>query len=359
MKILVFGPSETGSRGGMAAVIRGIRESSTLNGEFDIDTFASYIDGSLLQRLMYCAYAYLRFLMCYRKYDLFHLHTAERGSAFRKALYLRKIKRAGKKAVIHIHGAEFLDFYDGLRGWRKQVVNWLFHRADLVLALSEGWRQSLEERFQTGTCQVLHNGVDAASLQGAVSDPAEHPDSFVMLGRLGARKGAYDLVEAVALAVSQNPALSITMAGDGEVEQIRAQVAEKGLESHITVLGWADREKKLELLKNAAAVVLPSYHEGLPMAVLEGMAAGKAIVGTTVGAIPEAVTPESGILVEPGDISALAQALLKCGGNVELLREMSAYNRARAEALFSIQEMHRKLAEYYRLAAEGEAERWN
>ena len=46
-------------------------------------------------------------------------------------------------------------------------------------------------------------------------------------------------------------------------------------------------------------------------------------------------------------------------GNVELLREMSAHNRARAEALFSIQEMHRKLAEYYRLAAEGEAERWN
>ena len=63
------------------------------------------------------------------------------------------------------------------------------------------------------------------------------------------------------------------------------------------------------------AVVLPSYHEGLPMAILEGMAAGKAIISTTVGAIPEVVTGENGALVEPGDVIALAQALLQYGGN--------------------------------------------
>ena len=105
MRILVIGPSETGSRGGMAAVIRGIREGEALNREFEIDTFPSYIDGSLPRRLLYCIFAYFRFLRCYKRYDLFHIHTAEKGSAFRKALYLRTIKRAGKKAVIHVHGA--------------------------------------------------------------------------------------------------------------------------------------------------------------------------------------------------------------------------------------------------------------
>lgn len=105
------------------------------------------------------------------------------------------------------------------------------------------------------------------------------------------------------------------MAGDGEVEQVRARVAERGLEDRVAVLGWVDGEKKLELLRNAAAVVLPSYHEGLPMAILEGMAAGKAIISTTVGAIPEVVTGGNGTLVEPGDVIALAQALLQYGGN--------------------------------------------
>ena len=160
MKVLVVGPSETGARGGMAAVIRDIRESGTLGREFEIHTFPSYIDGSLPRRLLYCAWAYLRFLSCYRAYDLFHLHTAERGSALRKAAYLRAIKRAGKRAVVHVHGAEFLDFYDGLGPWRRGIVDRLFHRADLVLALSEGWRRELEARFHTGNCRVLHNGVD-------------------------------------------------------------------------------------------------------------------------------------------------------------------------------------------------------
>lgn len=357
MKVLVIGPSETGSRGGMAAVIRGIRESRTLSWEFEITVFPSCIDGSLLRRLLYCAYAYLRFLACYREYDLFHIHTAEKGSVFRKNLYLRKIKRAGKKAVIHIHGAEFLDFYDSLGFWGKAIVDRFFHRADLVLALSEGWRRELEERFHTGICQVLYNGVDLAAFQAAVSDPAEHLHSFVMLGRMGARKGTYDFIEAAALAVKQAPGLTICIAGDGEVERIRGMVAEKELGSHVTVLDWVDGEKKLELLKNAAAVVLPSYHEGLPMAILEGMAAGKAVISTRVGAIPEVVTEANGILVEPGDVPALAQALLRCGSDVKKLNHMSVNNRERAEALFSVQEMHRRLAEYYRWTAEGKVKK--
>lgn len=359
MKILVIGPSETGSRGGMAAVIRGIREGEALNREFEIDTFPSYIDGSLPRRLLYCIFAYFRFLRCYKRYDLFHIHTAEKGSAFRKALYLRTIKRAGKRAVIHVHGAEFLDFYDGLGPRGKGIIDRFFRRADLVLALSERWRQELERRFETGTCRVLHNGVDPEECWGAVSDPAEHPNSFVMLGRMGMRKGSYDLVEAAALAAQLNPALRLTMAGDGEVEQVRARVAERGLEDRVAVLGWVDGEKKLELLRNAAAVVLPSYHEGLPMAILEGMAAGKAIISTTVGAIPEVVTGENGTLVEPGDVIALAQALLQYGGNVAALRRISAGSRARVEALFSVQEMHRRLAEYYRQAAGEGAGEWS
>ena len=64
MKILEIGPSETRSRGGMAEVIRGIRESEVLGGTFEIDSFPSYIDGSLPVRLLYSLYGYLRFLTC-------------------------------------------------------------------------------------------------------------------------------------------------------------------------------------------------------------------------------------------------------------------------------------------------------
>ena len=69
MKVLVIGPSDTRSCGGMAEVIRGIRESASLNQEFQIDIFPSYIDGILAVRLLYSAYGYLRFLLRYKNYD--------------------------------------------------------------------------------------------------------------------------------------------------------------------------------------------------------------------------------------------------------------------------------------------------
>lgn len=351
MRILEIGPSETRARGGMSEVIRGIRESGALRQEFEIDSFPSYIDGSLPIRLLYSLYGYLRFLRCYKGYSLFHIHTAERGSTFRKRLYLRKVKKAGKKAVIHVHGAEYLAFYDKLEGRKKKAVDSFFSQADLVLALSDGWRRELEGRFQMGACRTLYNGVETAKFLPAVSDPEEHRNAFLMLGRLGERKGAYDLIAAAGIAAKQNPDLRICLAGDGEVEQAWAMVKGKGLEKNVAVLGWVDGEEKLRCLGDAATVVLPSYHEGLPMAILEGMAAGKAIISTTVGAIPEVVGAGNGILIKPGDIPALAKALLQCSGDVQGLKRMSENNRKRAEDMFSARRMHEVLAGYYRQLA--------
>ncbi|MCI8453820.1 MAG: glycosyltransferase family 4 protein [Lachnospiraceae bacterium] len=351
MKVLVIGPSETRSKGGMAAVIRGIQESRILNGEFEIDSFPSYIDGRLPARVLYSVYGYLRFLSCYKKYDLFHIHTAEKGSTFRKALYLRKVKKAGKKAIIHIHGAEYLPFYDGLGSLGKKIVDGFFAQADLVLALSDSWKRELESRFHMKACQTLYNGIDPSEFRPAATDAAMHRNSFLMLGRLGARKGAYDLIDAVELAALQNPKLTVCMAGDGEVEKIRALVAARGLQKHIVIPGWIDRKEKLRRLQEAATVVLPSYHEGLPMSILEGMAAGKAILSTAVGAVPEVVTEKNGILVEPGNIHALAKGLLRCSSDVGMLETMSRNNRKKAEAMFSTDRMHEQLAECYRQAA--------
>ena len=348
MKVLVIGPSDTLSCGGMAEVIRGIRESASLNQEFQIDIFPSYIDGSLAVRLLYSAYGYLRFLLRYKNYDLFHIHTAEKGSTFRKNLYLRKIKQAGKKAIVHIHGAEYLVFYDRLGRRRKKIVDRFIRQADLVLALSDSWKRELEARFHIDTCRVLNNGVDTAQFRSAAADVSKYRNSFLMLGRLGERKGAYDLVDALELALRRNPDLTVCMAGDGDVEQIRSLAAQKGLQRQIRVPGWIGREEKLDCLKQAAVLILPSYHEGLPVSILEGMAAGKAIISTAVGAIPEVVTEENGILVEPGDTDALAEAMLRCSSDVKMLEAMSRNNLEKAEHTFSIRRMHERLAEYYR-----------
>lgn len=354
MKILVIGPSETRARGGMSAVIREIRESELLKTEFEIDTFASYIDGCLIVRLLYTVWGCLRFVFRSHRYDLFHLHTAERGSTYRKYFYLWWAKKTGKKVIVHIHGAEYLTFYDGLGQRSRQVVDDFFKQADLVLALSESWKRELEARFGIDTCRTLYNGVDTEKFREAVAEVAACRHSFLMLGRLGVRKGVYDLIDAVEMASREDPALTVCIAGDGEVEKVRELVATKGLEQHIIVSGWIDETQKLEYLKNAATLVLPSYYEGLPISVLEGMAAGKAVISTKVGALPEVVGDENGILVEPGDVEGLAAAMLKCSGDVSLLQRMSGNNLRRAKEFYGVRRMHEKLGAYYKEAVNKE-----
>lgn len=175
-----------------------------------------------------------------------------------------------------------------------------------------------------------------------------------MLGRLGVRKGVYDLIDAVELASREDPALTVCIAGDGEVEKVRELVATKGLERHISVSGWIDETQKLEYLKKAATLVLPSYYEGLPISVLEGMAAGKAVISTKVGALPEVVGDGNGILVAPGDVEGLAAAMLKCSGDVSLLQRMSGNNLRRAKEVFDVRRMHEKLGMYYKEAVNKE-----
>ena len=346
-KVLVIGPSDTKSRGGMATVISGIRNSKILNKKYDIDIFPSYIDGNILTRIIYSIYAYIKFLFIYKKYDLFHIHNASFGSTFRKRHYLKRIKKSGKRAIAHIHGAKYLVFFEGLNEKKRNKVLEYLNAADIVLALSDDWKEKFEKTFGITNCYTLNNGIDTEEYKKAVCDVSENINSFVFMGRLGERKGAYDLVDAMEIAVKQNPKIKLYMAGDGEIEKIKQKIIDKKLEENIDVVGWIGFEEKIKLLKESAIVILPSYNEGLPMAVLEGMASGKAIISTNVGAIPELVKEENGILINAGEVKSLSDAIIKCSQEVDMINRMSECNIKKINDKFSMKKMHEKLDGYY------------
>jgi glycosyltransferase involved in cell wall biosynthesis len=138
-----------------------------------------------------------------------------------------------------------------------------------------------------------------------------HKVSFVFLGRIGPRKGAFDLIKAFAcLSAEQKTRSVLTLAGDGDVEQARTLIKSLNLTDYITVLDWLDQEQRDALLAKADVFVLPSYNEGLPMALLEAMSWGLPVITTPVGGIPEVVThKQNGLLVNPGDTQQLSEAM--------------------------------------------------
>lgn len=169
----------------------------------------------------------------------------------------------------------------------------------------------------------------------------------VSVGRLVPAKNYPLLIETVSLLTGRFPELRCLLVGDGECRgEIAAKVESMGMEDHVTLAG--SRRDIPDILAAADVFVLSSMREGLPVALLEAMAAGKAVVGTLVGGIPDAINNgENGILVPPGDAEALAAAAAGLLENAELRRELGRTAASDADSRFSARGISERIGEIY------------
>lgn len=119
------------------------------------------------------------------------------------------------------------------------------------------------------------------------------------------------------------------IAGSGEEEvALKEYVKKNSLEEQVEFLGWINKDKKNDLLMKSDVLILPSYNEGLPMAILEAMSYGLAIVSTDVGSINEAVNNGlNGYVYNPGDVEALERIITKLVADDELWKKQSRESR--------------------------------
>jgi glycosyltransferase involved in cell wall biosynthesis len=194
---------------------------------------------------------------------------------------------------------------------------------------------------------VIHNGVPLDVPRRPSRDTT--PVTLLSVGRLRAPKDFLTLVRAMAALEPGSAGLRI--AGDGpERAALADEVARLGLESTVELLGT--RTDVAELLAGADVFVLSSDSEGLPMSVLEAMAAGLPVVASAVGGVPEAVRDgETGTLVPPGDSAALAHALRRLVSDPALRDRLGEAGRRRVEREFSLERFEREHLDLYRKRA--------
>jgi len=281
---------------------------------------------------------------------IIHIHIASRGSTLRKVILAEMVARAGKPLVLHAHGSEFDLFYRKLPAAVRRNVNRTLQRANVFITLSTQWRDFYVEECEISPSQIV-------VLPNPVRVPAEVPDrsardtvQFLHLGRLGERKGAYDLVNAFAgLPEGLRNRARLVMAGDGDVEGVRKMAEPLG--SQVEVHSWINSHERDLLLERSDVFALPSRAEGVPMALLEAMAHGLPGITSPVGGIPDVFRHNvDGMLVTPGDVPQIRAAMARYISEdaVRLAAGRAARERARA---FDVHVYARRLADIYQRIA--------
>jgi glycosyltransferase involved in cell wall biosynthesis len=355
-------------RGGIATFAETITADPLLAKDFDVQLLntarvATREGGRFnLSNVRYALADAWRVFGASRKADIVHLQlVADPGLPSLRAAALSLAAAAGRaKLIAHVHSAvgnagrpEFAA-YGKVDRWALRTLR----LADLVCTVST---------VGTATMQTLAPGTWVETVDNAVNlddfPPGEadgEPPTVLFVGVICRRKGLFELARA-ARALRERGVRDwnlIVVGGQGptpqtEYDEIVAEFATAGLAESLVGPEYGDQIKSR--LAQADIFVLPSFLEGQPIAIIEAMASGLPVVGTSIGAVPDLIRDGvEGRIVEPGDDAALADALGEVIGDRATRRRMSRASRQRAELGHGLDRLSARLADLYRAVLAGE-----
>jgi glycosyltransferase involved in cell wall biosynthesis len=282
-----------------------------------------------------------------------HLHTCSGRTFWRDSAHMLIARLCGANGVWHIHGGGFDKFIRSLGPIGRRVVARSLRLAKAIIVLNE---EMLGHRALApgALWQVVVNGVSVCQdpdVAGRRGQPGR-ATSFLFMGNLNPAKGAWDLVRAAGQATARKCDLRVQIAGpptaNAPKEGLLKLAGDCGCGDCVEFLGVIGGQEKANALAQADVLALPSYCEAMPMAILEGMAAGLPVIATTVGAIGQVVRDGvEGFLVPPGDIEALAGKMVQMARDADLRRRMGEAARKRVAAKYSLEAMARPIEQMY------------
>lgn len=349
-KVLMVGNSPS-VKGGITTVIEQFLNHDWKKENISFKFIPTYKDSNVIIKIMFFFFAYIRilFYIFFKKPNIVHIHMSYKGSFTRAKMIHDLCDFFRIKVVVHLHGSEFKSWYDSCDIKKQQKIKKFIKRSYKFIVLGNEWKERVINIEPSVKIVVVNN---------TVSIPKENTSysiekiKFLFLGVLIKRKGVHDLLSAISdIPKEYLKNTEFIIAGSGEEEKsLKEYVEINRLKNYIKFVGWTENEKKVELLKECQCLVLPSYNEGLPMAILEALSYGVPIISTKVGDIPEAVINNyNGFLFDSGDIDALRKILL-CfiNMNEEQWIQMSQNSKRIVLEKFSSQNYFEKFAEIYK-----------
>jgi glycosyltransferase involved in cell wall biosynthesis len=252
--------------------------------------------------------------------------------------------KGGKRGRLNPNEKLMLRFNSLLRSYEKDLMK----RSDALIAVSMYTRKELIELYDIAEekIHVIYNGVDVQKFKPDGDRDALRRELAVdgeqkvilYVGRLYHRKGLATLLQSMSKVVKRFEDVKLIISGKGfrkNEENLRGLTERLDIEDYVMFLGYFPDEKLPDLYAASDIFVLPAWYENFPFAILEAQSTGLPVISTKVGGIPEFLTKENGLLVEPSDPEQLAQRIIDLLQNPELARELGRCGRRLIEERFS------------------------
>ena len=304
-----------------------------------------------------------------RDIDIIHIHSSSYDGFWRYSLHVLISKIFRKKVLFHLHGAEFDSFYSSRPGMKQWYIRRIFNTCDGIIALSDEWKEFLSTLTDPEQIHVVQNAVDVDAYDIPKETQKEFREGhsipegaviFLYLGHFIRRKGVPEILESFG---------DIWKERDGEWEKTGKTTPDQifllfigsmgDLTDEVRIfcesnpemsryLGYVSSEEKNKALGSSDVLLLPTFAEGLPIVILEAMAARLALITTRVGGIPSTVTEnENCLYMEPGDAAQLKEKVLAITEDDQLRDEMKDNNVKLVREKFSWDVAGRKVINAY------------
>jgi glycosyltransferase involved in cell wall biosynthesis len=353
--VLLLGP-QLGAVSGVSAHLE-ILLRSQLAAEFELAHFTVGSEGrseSVLRRWWRLATSpfALAATIRARRPAIVHLNSSlNRGAFWRDAVYMMVARLTGTRLLYQVHGGALPQDFLGASRLARALLQWVLRLPDAIVVLAAAELAAYREFLPGCRIRLIANAIDCAPLLSLPRAPrtASQPLRLIYLGRLIREKGLYELLQGLADARTRGSDAQLTVVGTGPEEAgLRRRALELGLGGAVSFAGPAFGAAKHRLLGAADVFALPSYNEGLPYALLEGMAAGNAVITTRVGGIPDvAVAGEHALFIPPRDPHAIAGAIAALDADAASLMRMGRACRNRIAHHYSPERLVQEFGELY------------